>query len=1117
MGGGSSRSDDGAAQRAAEEAERQRQAAEQAERDRQYQQQLAWEQYYERQRQEQARQAAAEAERQRQAAEAERQRQAAEAERQRLESVRVNTIATAKSSAAAAITAADQAIAAAIDAQNNGGGQAANQAKTNADNARNSAISAQNAANSASTTDQANNAINAANNAKSAADSAKAAAIQAKNDALAAAAALKAAKDTAKTAAEAAIKAADTAIAAAKEADENGGGAAAATAKTNAETAKTNASKALTDANAATTIAMANTAKSAADTAKAAADSAKSAADTAKAAGIATFIDNTKKSAIGITTEAIGIADSAITIADEAFTLGGPSKDAATTAKADANAAKGDAQRAKTAAEAATTVDAVKAAKTAAEAAKTKATAAKTAADAAKKANVDAAEAKCKTPVLMKFTAKVGVNAAVPASGPVSPNVYWTSENVAGTMKDFIYIPVTDKSGGSNMEGLSYCGKVGKYLILYNNSIKERYIQYRIIGVEKISSNTYFKFNIEPAGGTSGFTKSNIIDGQDIFIRTSNEVIISQGPSPAASQGLKNPCTDPKTAGNCRRVCIPTDASGNIIYKEGTSIPNRIVTSNNQWVANYYEYAPVRGIGSDGSLQYFPMNPGDTFVGPGTTCAEPCPPQDVGGVRAAYCKPADPNYGKKPVAGETSKCPIGCIKVDDPTSARNRTACKFDKNTGYTCNAVCDFKGGSDTCKTNNDCKNCLGDEYIARFPVGWKPTMTKIVDQVYTANDCKEKCKKPTKETVLNFLQLDQSGQYLENKCRKIGENKAVCKPISKTTLNGLVAGYDGCNVCKQNSGMFGYFEYEKQWNKTTKQWDFINIKEITDPPRSWFEGGAGAGSGGDAGSGDRSGSGYGARDGGGAGTGTGTGRGRGLGGASYGGGSGGGWDSRRSTETESGAASKSISISSASQTAEIQKKQSQLEALKMQLNKLTNDFNTLADSVNWDKMQMEKAQKDCNDMQAKVKKAVNDYSIAEARSIKVGATLKDKKDTEAANTYMYTLKQKMDEICDNYGLLKLKYERSLQRLNSLKNTKEDMQKKYDSFAATIPSGSGGGGIGSMLSPIINIFFGEDTNRDCSGQLGCGNGINYSFPSPFNSSQGGKFTPQPYYEGIRL
>ena len=154
---------------------------------------------------------------------------------------------------------------------------------------------------------------------------------------------------------------------------------------------------------------------------------------------------------------------------------------------------------------------------------------------------------------------------------------------------------------------------------------------------------------------------------------------------------------------------------------------------------------------------------------------------------------------------------------------------------------------------------------------------------------------------------------------------------------------------------------------------------------------------------------------------------------------------------------------------------------------------------------------------MQTKLKKAINDYSIADAKSSRVRATMKEKKDTEAANTYMYTVKQKMTEICDNYGLLKLKYDRSVEQLNSLKRKKEDLQKEYDSAVASMPSGSGAGGIGSMLSPIINIFFGDDANRDCSGQLGCGNGINYSFPSPFNSSQGGMFTPQPFYGGIRL
>ena len=86
---------------------------------------------------------------------------------------------------------------------------------------------------------------------------------------------------------------------------------------------------------------------------------------------------------------------------------------------------------------------------------------------------------------------------------------------------------------------------------------------------------------------------------------------------------------------------------------------------------------------------------------------------------------------------------------------------------------------------------------------------------------------------------------------------------------------------------------------------------------------------------------------------------------------------------------------------------------------------------------------------------------------------------------------------------------------MNFLKNRIEDLQKKYNTASASISGGSGSGG--SLLSPIINIFFGDDANRDCSGQLGCGNGIDYSFPSPFNSAVGGKFTPQPFYGGIRL
>jgi hypothetical protein len=118
-----------------------------------------------------------------------------------------------------------------------------------------------------------------------------------------------------------------------------------------------------------------------------------------------------------------------------------------------------------------------------------------------------------------------------------------------------------------------------------------------------------------------------------------------------------------------------------------------------------------------------------------------------------------------------------------------------------------------------------------------------------------------------------------------------------------------------------------------------------------------------------------------------------------------------------------------------------------------------------------------------------------------------------------MYTIKQKTREICENYGTLKAKYMKSTNEMNTLKNKIDELRKKYDAANSALGGGGSGVGsaIGSALSPIINIFFGDDVNRDCSGQLGCGNGIDYSFPSPFDSSKGGMFTPQPYYSGINF
>ena len=551
----------------------------------------------------------------------------------------------------------------------------------------------------------------------------------------------------------------------------------------------------------------------------------------------------------------------------------------------------------------------------------------------------------------------------------------------------------------------------------------------------------------------------------------------------------------------------------------------------NQWLANYYEYRPVSGIGGDGSVQYLPMDPSKTFVGGGTDCTEPCPPRDAGGKRPKFCRPPDPNWGEKPVAGQIGKCPLGCMKVDDPTSRRNTSVCKYDKMKGHTCGAVCDFNASSE-CKKNTDCANCGGSEYITQFPIGWKPTITRRMEEVYSRDDCNKKCKKASVEICRNFLELEQSGGYLESRCRKIGTSgkKVICGPISNKTQTGLVSGYDVCITCKSNKDLYAYFEFDKKWNPTTKQWDFINIREITAPSSTWFEGDVNSFSEGGVSSG---GGGAGRSGGGGGGVSS------GGGGAGSGGGGGGGAnlrgskpsgyqedrdtrdtrDSRDMGKIQSGTNSKSITISSASQNAKRQEMTAKVNAMKIQLDKLTNEYNSLEDNVKWNKMQMDKAEKDCYDINAKFKLAIAEYTKAEVISIKSGSTIKDKNETEAANTRMYAIKQKAREICETYGSLKDKYMKSVNELNSLKAKISDMNEKYKTASASIGggSGSGGSGSGSFLSPIINIFFGDDTNRDCSGQLGCGNGIDYSFPSPFNSSVGGKFTPQPFYGGIRL
>ena len=709
------------------------------------------------------------------------------------------------------------------------------------------------------------------------------------------------------------------------------------------------------------------------------------------------------------------------------------------------------------------------------------------------KANLIACKASPRPTI--KFNANTGAFPTAPAM-PADGSLYLTTESG----KDYLILSKKDASSPAvSVEStLVYCARKDKFIILYDSNdpkvaASRKFIQYKIKSVTPITTaNTYVKYEVEIVSNTTGFTKANITNAQAVYISTSN-MLTQMSTSDGATAA--NPCAGPNPSANCKPVCIPTDkTTGAIVYKPDTTIPATIFTGKPLSYNNYYEYTPVRGIAGDGSAVYYPMDASKTFVGNGTKCLQGCSEYNDGKTREDYCKPSKGDRpldgGEPPKIGGT--CMKGCMAVTDPTDRRNSSRCSYDKKNGYTCKAICDFKSDADNCKINADCNDCVGDIYVKRFPIGWKPTITKTLEQTYTSDQCKEKCKKPTKDTCLNFLQLEQGGGYLENKCRKVGKTKVICKPISQVTPNGLIAGYDGCSVCKTDTGLYGYFEYEKEWNKVLKQWDFKNIKEITSPAKSWFEYGYGAGYG--ASSGSSSGGGY----------------------SSYtndkdAGDSG---DSKKTDDLKSGDSSKSVSISAASQDAKRQELTAKAAELKLKLDKLISEYNDLVDSVKWNKLQMEKAEKECNDMKTKLKRAINDYAAAEVKSTKAGSTPKEKTDTEAANTLMYTIKHKTKEICNNYASLKYKYMKSVSILNAIKNKKDDLKKQYDTAAADAGSGSG---FGSLLTPIINIFFGDDANRDCSGQLGCGNGIDYTYPSPFNSAKGGLFTPQPYYDGIHF
>ena len=551
-------------------------------------------------------------------------------------------------------------------------------------------------------------------------------------------------------------------------------------------------------------------------------------------------------------------------------------------------------------------------------------------------------------------------------------------------------------------------------------------------------------------------------------------------PSPGKKQDFKaKKCNDPnKSDGNCYPVCIPVGKDGKVITpyeiyggKDNSRGPDG--QPFNQNTANYFYERPLGG--SDYGGKYYPITDVVTY-GSATDCfpiPNPAPlPPPVG----AGCDPS-------------------CTKVKDPRFAGG--ACKLDKSIGkIVCSACLKINNGEIDCNNFREkCGGCSA-ELRAQFDPNKPYPSPEPKEKPFTPTECQSNCNKPGVEIFQRYLDTFRDGSgFDDGSCQIIGRNMVKCRPVNKSRIMGgidkPIPSPDECVLCDE-SGLQGYATFERSWDDKAKQNDYTDVKLVDGPlpPRDDGDGGRGAGYGPSDGSGSGSGSrdsNWGNWDGGGDNAGWRRNRGSGGGGS----GAGTGW-----YQSLSDAKSKSFQV--AASNAKSSQQQAYIESLKLELNKVNDEYTTQQVEVNKMKAGIDKMVTACQTAKSKLSDAMRS-SVSDNMNKNAAITMKEKVDANANTSNIALLKQSVKESCDNSSQMSDSYNYALKQLTAADAKRQALIEKLvvamdgvteNKTTININVGGGGGGGGGM--------------GDCGDRLGCGTGIQYN-----NMYTDGYFKPQ--------
>jgi hypothetical protein len=302
----------------------------------------------------------------------------------------------------------------------------------------------------------------------------------------------------------------------------------------------------------------------------------------------------------------------------------------------------------------------------------------------------------------------------------------------------------------------------------------------------------------------------------------------------------------------------------------------------------------------------------------------------------------------------------------------------------------------------------------------------------------------------------------------------------------------------------LHGYATFERKWDNYTKQNNYTNVKLFNRPQR-------------------RRGASYGPSDGsGGGGGGNGKRVGRSnenwerwtsSGGSSGGGGGGGGggYSSMSGAEwyqSMNDVKSKSRQVASAN--AESNQQQAYIESLKLQLNKLNDEYTTQKVALNKMKSDIDKQISACQGAKSRLNDAMRSR-VSDDMNKNAAITIKEKIDANARACNIGMLEQSVRSACNNTNQMSNSYHSAMKQLEDFDIKRQVLVEKLSIATNKINDDSN--------KTTININLGGFGGMgDCGNSFGCGTGIEYNNMYTndmvnYNYNN----TPMPYQDVISL